>query len=380
MGDVACGSCNGTGRERCFSCRGQGYQQRWTGRGDLDMSPCAVCGATGRAPCGFCQGRGVVRVPGAGAGGPALGGRPAPRGDFDPNDLTGRWEGQSGSYELKRSGDRYGVTENGVGGQTGSGEAVRQGDTLHMVLDSLLVGRVAVRFRIDGSTLRGELNVMGMPLPLVLERTSGPKATAKATAEAPAKAPAKAEPMTLAPPDLAARFTNRLEAARAARDAGAPEEAQRLYGQALEVAMESPEPDDDIGALSELMLLAGHTELSDDTLERCFDCLDGVVCGGHGGDAVADVLSLLVQHSWGRIDPKMSRRLAEHGLTLLRGGLSPTEQALVGWAAGAVWVNLGEADLARQTLELVDRAAAPPEMQPQLGKLADAVAAAEGRT
>jgi len=305
-----------------------------------------------------------MRLPGAPSApsGQPHGAPPAVTEAFDPNDLSGHWESGNGGYELARVGDRYDVRETGLMGQTGRGQAVRRGNTLHLVIDNLLLGRIAVDLQFDGKTLRGTVNVMGMPMPLVLTRTSGPKAPAKTPTAAPAI-------LAKAPPDLAARFTNRMEAAAAAQEAGATEDAQRLYVQALEIAMESPQPDDDVAALGHLLALARYTTLSVETLERCFDCLDGLIDNGHRGDALAPVLSLLIQDAWGHLDSTRCRRLAEHGLTLLAGPLSPANQALVGWASAAMWMNLGERDRARETLSRIDRAAVPAEMQPLLAHI-----------
>jgi hypothetical protein len=131
----------------------------------MDISPCLVCGGRGRVRCQFCGGRGTV-------GDSAAAGAPAPRRrQPDADVLAGRWNAaQGGSYEFVKQGGGYRLTEYGPIGQTGTGTATLSGHTVTLDVNNVVLGRYTVRLQLGGDTLQGQLNVMGMPMPLVLTR------------------------------------------------------------------------------------------------------------------------------------------------------------------------------------------------------------------
>lgn len=165
---MTCASCGGTGMWRCTSCHGRGYVSRLTANGDMDMSPCAVCGGRRQVRCDFCRGTGRINAPGGRpSGGPLSPGKRRPSDDL----LEGRWNGASGSWmEFKRAGARYRVTEGGPLGVTGKGTARLRNRTVSLESTNVILGSYRLELRLTDDQLIGQLNVMGLPVPLVLTR------------------------------------------------------------------------------------------------------------------------------------------------------------------------------------------------------------------
>ena len=160
-----CASCSGRGTNTCPSCGGRKFHSRITSSGDMDMSPCGVCAGRGTVRCQFCGGRGTVgsdppppaRFPGRHAG------------HDDP--LAGRWSSQQGgSYEFAKQGSAYVVVEYGALGRTGNGRASLKDNVVRLDISNVMLGQYSLSLRLTGDTLRGQLNVMGVPMPFVLMR------------------------------------------------------------------------------------------------------------------------------------------------------------------------------------------------------------------
>lgn len=159
-----CVSCSGSGSTTCFSCGGRRQISRLTISGDMDISACLVCGGKGRIRCQFCQGSGAI-----GAFAPT--GRPAPRTQASSADvLAGRWQGQGGSYEFVKRDQDYALTEYGAIGRTGSGTATLTGNAVTLNISNVMLGEYSVRLQLQGDTLRGNMSVLGIPMPFVLTR------------------------------------------------------------------------------------------------------------------------------------------------------------------------------------------------------------------
>lgn len=157
-----CGSCSGSGKVTCVGCAGTGKKTRLTMTGELETIPCLVCKGSGRVRCNFCNGTGQI-----GSNRPSAS---APRSGQSSNDaLEGRWDTKGGWYEFTKDGDSYSFTEHGAVGKTGSGTATISGDTVTMKGTSPF-GSYTRRFELDGDTLRGSMQVMGMSVPMVLTR------------------------------------------------------------------------------------------------------------------------------------------------------------------------------------------------------------------
>jgi len=134
-----CGGCNGTGKVRCSGCHGRGHISRFTGHGEVEVSPCLVCGGTGRMRHDFCGGRGRVG-PDVPVEPPVSRRRPA-----NEDALAGRWNGGGGAwYELVKQGDSYQVTEHGPLGQTGSGTGTLSGNVVMLEITNILFGHYSI--------------------------------------------------------------------------------------------------------------------------------------------------------------------------------------------------------------------------------------------
>jgi hypothetical protein len=164
---ATCASCGGRGTLNCSSCGGRRFTNRITNSGDLDQSPCAACGGKGHTTCPFCGGRGNVGPDYPTPGSARPGGTAAKREDV----LAGRWHGPQGtSYEFVKRGQGYGVVEYGVMGRTGAGSATLAGNIVSLTVNNILFGTYTIQFRLDRDSLRGALNIMGIPTPMVLTR------------------------------------------------------------------------------------------------------------------------------------------------------------------------------------------------------------------
>ena len=163
-----CGACFGSGRQSCSACHGRGYIPRLTASGDMDMSPCAVCGGSRKVRCQFCGGRGEVTSPSDSS--PAGPTRPRKR-RASEDLLEGRWNGPQGSwFEFTREDGEYRVAEGGPLGTTGRGSATIDGQTVTVQSTNVLLGQYRLELRLAGDQLIGQLNVMGFPMPIIMNR------------------------------------------------------------------------------------------------------------------------------------------------------------------------------------------------------------------
>ncbi len=161
---MMCASCSGTGTVRCSSCNGRGQTQRLTISGDMDISPCLACAGRGQVPCQFCGGRGVI-----GSSQPSA--PPARKRGLASDKLEGRWNGPSGNwYEFVREGENYGVKEGSPLGQTGHGSAKLKADLVKLNIENSSLGKYSFELRLIGDRLEGQLQIMGMVMPISLNR------------------------------------------------------------------------------------------------------------------------------------------------------------------------------------------------------------------
>ena len=162
-----CASCSGRGTVTCFSCGGRRFISRLTASGDMDMNACGVCAGKGTIRCQFCGGSGKVGADPQQGGPP-----PLPRARAAGEDaLAGRWNGQQGTgYEFVKRSNSYEVIEFGPLGRTGAGSAKLSSNIARLDIDNVLFGHYSIDLKLEGDTLKGTLMVMGIPMPMVLNR------------------------------------------------------------------------------------------------------------------------------------------------------------------------------------------------------------------
>ena len=85
--------------------------------------------------------------------------------------LAGQWfDAQGNYYDVVKKGNRYSVTEHGALGQTGTGTATLSGNVVTLNLTNILLGRYTLQLELAGDTLRGAMQMMGIPVPIVFNR------------------------------------------------------------------------------------------------------------------------------------------------------------------------------------------------------------------
>jgi hypothetical protein len=121
---------------------------------------------------------------------------------------------------------------------------------------------------------------------------------------------------------------------------------------ALDLAGQSPEPDDDIEALEQLLQLAERFRVSTDSVRRCATAIQALVAQGHASPAVARCLASLVpiatHHDLLR---ELGDVIVRDGSRLLESNLEDEEvQVALKSAVARAWLGLGRRDRARALL------------------------------
>jgi hypothetical protein len=93
--------------------------------------------------------------------------QPAAR-DDDP--IVGTWVTSNGAWHFAKDGDGYALVETSALGQSGQGRAKLEGAILSVDFRSAVLGQMSLTLALDGRVLHGTMPLMGIPLPLVLQR------------------------------------------------------------------------------------------------------------------------------------------------------------------------------------------------------------------
>jgi len=86
--------------------------------------------------------------------------------------LAGTWVDAHGNGLIfVPDGDEYQVEDRGVLGRVGSGRARRSGSQVVVTAQNHVTGARSIALSLEGSVLRGSINVSGLPWPVALYRT-----------------------------------------------------------------------------------------------------------------------------------------------------------------------------------------------------------------
>jgi hypothetical protein len=88
--------------------------------------------------------------------------------DSDP--IAGTWVTSGGAWHFTKDGDGYAMVETSALGQSGQGRARLEGQTLSVDFISSFLGRQCLTLSLGDRVLQGTMSIMGIGLPLVLQR------------------------------------------------------------------------------------------------------------------------------------------------------------------------------------------------------------------
>jgi hypothetical protein len=83
---------------------------------------------------------------------------------------VGTWVTSNGAWHFAKDGDGYALVETSALGQSGQGRAKLEGTILSVDFRSAVLGQMSLTLTLNGGVLHGTMPLMGIPLPVVLQR------------------------------------------------------------------------------------------------------------------------------------------------------------------------------------------------------------------
>ncbi len=161
--------------------------------------------------------------------------------------------------------------------------------------------------------------------------------------------------------EIRAEHRRVMEEARRTEGEADADRAQELLVRALELAMESPEPDDDIETLQRILQLAERFTISKETVRRCAVAVEALVKNGHRTEPVTRCLVALeaVIGQQG-LTKELGQAIVSSGSLLLEEDLDGQLQVALKTSVARAWMGLGRMERARALLREVDEARLSP--------------------
>ncbi len=161
--------------------------------------------------------------------------------------------------------------------------------------------------------------------------------------------------------EIRAEYGHVMEEAMASEGETDPDRAEELLVRALNLAMESPEPDDDIEALERILQLAERFQISAEAVRRCAAALELLVENGHRTTPVAACLTALgvVIGNQGLIK-ELGQAVVSAGSRLMEEDLDTEVLIALKTSVARAWLGLGRAERARTLLREIDNARLTP--------------------
>lgn len=157
--------------------------------------------------------------------------------------------------------------------------------------------------------------------------------------------------------EIRAEYGHVMEEALATEGEADADRAEELLVRALDLAMESPEPDDDIEALQRILQLAERFQISAEAVRRCANALEGLVENGHRTPPVAKCLAALgVVIQQQGLTKELGQAVVSAGSRLMEEELDTDTLVALKTAVARAWLGLGRAERARTLLREVDDA------------------------
>lgn len=130
-----------------------------------------------------------------------------------------------------------------------------------------------------------------------------------------------------------------------------PHGQEALLIRALDLAAQSPEPDDDLEVLERILHLAEHVRISPDAVRRSAAAVQMLVARGHHSAAVAHCLTALGPLvSQNDLLAELGDGLVSAGSRLLEAKLPDEAKLALRTTVARVWLGLGRRDRARELL------------------------------
>ncbi len=161
--------------------------------------------------------------------------------------------------------------------------------------------------------------------------------------------------------EIRAEYGHVMEQAMATEGEADADRAEELLVRALDLAMESPEPDDDIEALQRILQLAERFQISKEAVKRCASAVEGLVLNGHRTEPVARCLTALgVVIQQQGLTKELGQAVVSAGSRLLEEELDTETLVALKTSVARAWLGLGRTERARSLLQEVDDARLTP--------------------
>jgi tetratricopeptide (TPR) repeat protein len=161
--------------------------------------------------------------------------------------------------------------------------------------------------------------------------------------------------------EIRAEYGHVMEEALATEGEADTDRAEELLVHALDLAMESPEPDDDIEVLQRILQLAERFQISKAAVKRCANAVEGLVKNGHRTTAVARCLIALgVVIGQQGLTNELGQAVVSAGSRLIEEELDGETVVALKTAVARAWLGLGRTERARSLLREVDEARLTP--------------------
>ena len=130
-----------------------------------------------------------------------------------------------------------------------------------------------------------------------------------------------------------------------------PHGQESLLIRALDLAAQSPEPDDDLAALERILKLSERVRISPEAVRRCTAAVQMLVARGHLSDSVAHCLTALAPLvSQNDLLTELGDGLISAGSRLLEARLPEETLLALRTTVARAWLGLGRRDRARELL------------------------------
>jgi hypothetical protein len=161
--------------------------------------------------------------------------------------------------------------------------------------------------------------------------------------------------------EIRAEYGHVMKEAMATEGEADPDRAEELLVRALNLAVESPEPDDDIEAIQRILQLAERFQISSEAVRRCASALEGLVLNGHRTAIVASCLTALgVVIGQQGLTKELGQAVVSAGSRLMEEDLDPDLLVALKTAVARAWLGLGRTERARTLLREIDDARLTP--------------------
>lgn len=161
--------------------------------------------------------------------------------------------------------------------------------------------------------------------------------------------------------EIRAEYGHVMEEAAATEGEADPDRAEELLVRALDLAMESPEPDDDIEVLQRILQLAERFQISTEAVKRCARAVEGLVNSGHRTIPVAACLAALgVVIQQQGLTKDLGQAVVSAGSRLIEEELDAETHVALKTAVARAWLGLGRTERARTLLREIDEARLTP--------------------